>query len=122
MKALKITYWTVTVLISAMMLMSVYMYLTSAQIAGAFMHLGYPQYFRVELAIAKLIGVILLIIPVFKGRIKEWAYAGFFITFVSALIAHTTAGDPVNYIISVLFAMVLLVVSYITYHKTQAVK
>ena len=55
--------------------------------AEAFTHLGFPDYFRVELAWAKLLGVVLLLAPV-PARLKEWAYAGFAITLGSALIAH----------------------------------
>ena len=60
--------------------------------AEAFAHLGFPDYFRVELALAKLFGVVLLLAPV-PARLKEWAYAGFAITLVSALIAHLAVGD-----------------------------
>ena len=55
-------------------------------------HLGFPDYFRVELSWAKLLGVVLLLAPV-AARLKEWAYAGFAITLVSALIAHLAVGD-----------------------------
>jgi len=95
MKGIKVTYWITTIFISLMMLMSVFMYLTAPQVKAGFAHLGYPDYFRVELAIAKFLGVIALLAPV-KGRIKEWAYFGFFACFVSAFIAHTTVGDPAN--------------------------
>ena len=40
-------------------------------------HLGYPDYFRVLLTFFKVSGALILILPFFKGRIKEWAYAGF---------------------------------------------
>jgi len=80
-----------------------------------FHHLGYPDYFRVELTIAKLCGVVFLLLPV--PRIKEWAYAGFAITFISAFIAHTASGDPVGNRIAPVVAMILLTVSYIMYHK-----
>jgi DoxX-like family len=46
----------------------------------------------VELAWAKLLGVVLLLAPV-SARLKEWAYAGFAITLCSALIAHLSVGD-----------------------------
>ena len=62
------------------------------QVAEAFTHLGFPDYFRVELAWAKLLGVVLLLAPV-PSRLKEWAYAGFAITLGSALIAHFAVGD-----------------------------
>ncbi len=49
--------------------------------------LGFTDYFRVELAWAKLLGAVLLLAPV-PARLKEWAYAAFAITLGSALIAH----------------------------------
>jgi hypothetical protein len=61
-------------------------------VAEAFTNLGFPDYFRVELAWAKLLGVVLLLAPV-PARLKEWAYAGFAITIGSALIAHFAVGD-----------------------------
>jgi len=45
----------------------------------AFTRLALPDYFRVELAWAKLLGLVLLLAPV-PARFKEWAYAGFAIT------------------------------------------
>ncbi len=60
--------------------------------AEAFTHLGFPDYFRVELSLAKLLGVVLLLAPV-PARLKEWAYSGFAITLGSALIAHLSVGD-----------------------------
>jgi hypothetical protein len=58
-----------------------------------FRQVGYPDYyFRVELAWAKLLGVVLLLAPV-PARLTEWAYAGFAFTLASALIAHVAAGD-----------------------------
>jgi len=62
------------------------------QVAQAFTHLGFPDYFRVELSWAKLLGVVVLLAPV-PARLKEWAYAGFAITLASALIAHLSVGD-----------------------------
>jgi hypothetical protein len=61
-------------------------------VAAAFAHLGFPAYFRVELSWAKFLGIALLLAPV-PARLKEWAYAGFAITLVSALIAHFSLGD-----------------------------
>ena len=55
-------------------------------------HLGFPSYFRIELSWAKFLGIVMLLAPV-PARLKEWAYAGFAITLVSALIAHVAVGD-----------------------------
>ena len=40
----------------------------------------------------EVLGIVLLLTPV-PARLKEWAYAGFFITLASALIAHFAVGD-----------------------------
>ena len=117
MKAIKITYWVSTALVALMMFYSAYAYLTKDAMVQAFHHLGYPGYFRVELAIGKLIGGILLLTPL-KGRVKEWVYAGFTITFVSAFIAHSASGDPVNYRVMPVIFLVVLVVSYVTWRRS----
>ena len=100
------------------MLFSAFAYLTNAQMVVAFQHLGYPDYFRVELAIAKSLGAILLLVP-FNFWLKEWVYGGFFITFVSAFIAHFSVNDPVNAIIMPIVALSLLLLSYFSYKKSQ---
>ena len=91
-KAKTIVYWTVTALFCLQMGFTAYAELRLPQVAEAFTHLGFPDYFRVELACTKLIGVVLLLAPV-PARLKEWAYAGFAITLGSALIAHLSVGD-----------------------------
>ena len=118
MKTTKIVYWASTAIVSIMMLYSAYAYLTQDAMTQAFHHLGYPDYFRVELAIGKVLGAILLIAPV-SAKIKEWVYAGFVITFISAFIAHTASADPVNYRMMPVIFLVLLIVSYFTYHKSN---
>ncbi len=119
MKTIKITYWIVTIIIALMMTYSAYGYLTQPAMQQAFVHLGFPAYFRIELAIAKLIGAVLLLAPV-ADRIKQWTYAGFGITFISAFIAHTASGDPVSFRMMPVVFLVLLVVSYVTYHRRNA--
>ena len=91
-KAWTIAYWTVTALFCLQMSFTAYAQLRLPQVAEAFTHLGFPDYFRVELSWAKLIGVMLLLAPL-PARLKEWAYAGFALNLASALIAHFSVGD-----------------------------
>lgn len=91
-KGIVIGYWIVTVLFCLQMSFTAFAQLSLPQVAEAFAHLGFPDYFRVELAWAKLLGVVLLLAPV-PARLKEWAYCGFAINLVSALIAHLAVGD-----------------------------
>lgn len=91
-KTAKFLYWSLTALFCLQMSFTAYAQLRLPQVAEAFTHLGFPGYFRVELALAKLLGVVLLLVPV-PPRLKEWAYAGFAIDLASALIAHIAVGD-----------------------------
>jgi hypothetical protein len=115
----KIIYWTSTALVCLIMLYSAYGYLTNEELKGAFIHLGFPDYFRVELAVAKAIGVLLLIIPAVPSKLKEFAYFGFAITFVSAFIAHSASGDPASAKTAPIIFAVLLAVSYFYYTKIK---
>jgi hypothetical protein len=91
-RATTVAYWIATALLCLQMGFTAYAQLTLPQVAEAFTHLGFPSYFRVELALAKLLAIVVLLAPV-PARLKEWAYAGFAITLGSALIAHFAVGD-----------------------------
>lgn len=122
MKKNKIIYWTTTGIIGAMMLFNAYGYLTIEEMKAGFVHLGFPSYFRIELAIAKLIGTLVLLIPFIPKRIKDMAYAGFAITFISAFIAHSSSGDPLSVAIMPLIFLSILVVSFIYSYKSVPVQ
>ena len=92
MQRSSIAYWIPTGLFALQMSFTAYAQLTLPQVAEAFTRLGFPGYFRIELSIAKLIGIAVLLLPV-PARLKEWAYAGFAFNLVSAIIAHLAVGD-----------------------------
>ena len=117
MKKDKIIYWVSTGLFCAFLLLTSISYLTDPNFVNIFKHLGFPQYFRVELAIAKIIGVLILLISRVPSRLKEWGYAGFGITLISGMIAHINSGDSVGYILNVIFWLILLIISYTYWHK-----
>jgi len=118
-KATTIAYWIVTALFCLQMGFTAYAQLRLPQVAEAFTHLGFPGYFRVELSWAKLVGVALMLAPV-PARLKEWAYAGFAITIISALIAHFSVGDGPEAWSWAAGAAVLWVVSYFSWRRLQA--
>ena len=91
-RKLVIGFWIATALFCLQMSFTAYAQLCLPQVAEMFTHLGFPAYFRVELSWIKVAGVLALLAPV-PARVKEWAYAGFAITLVSALIAHFALGD-----------------------------
>jgi hypothetical protein len=79
-----------------------------AELAG----MGYPAYFVRLLGIWKLLGVVALLAPGF-GRVKEWAYAGFFFAMSGAAISHVGSGQPWFSAIGPLVLLALAVGSYL---------
>jgi O-antigen/teichoic acid export membrane protein len=82
--------------------------------------MGFPSYFRIELCWAKLAGVLVLLLPMAPARMKEWAYAGFAITLVSAVIAHLSVGDGPNAWGWAVGTGVLWCLSYFFWRRLQA--
>lgn len=119
MKATRITYWISTSLTALSLISAGIMYFTSPDVSAGFVHLGFPDYFRIELGIAKTIGGLLIILPGVPRNVREWVYAGIGITFISASIAHAASGDPANMIITPLIQMIIVVTSYYTFARIQ---
>jgi DoxX-like family len=116
----KTIYWTATSLVCGVMVFSAINFNLENPIGpmkGAFKHLGLPDYFRIELTTAKALGVLAFLIPGVPVRAKEFAYAGFAITLISASIAHFAVGDPLLFIIDPLLFFVALVTSYVYFNK-----
>jgi hypothetical protein len=120
MKLKKIIYWISTGLVVAGMLLSVVNYFFNPQLKIAYAHIGFPDWFRVELGIAKLCGALALAIPMVGARIKEWAYFGFFINFFSAIVAHYMVHDPLFNLIAPFIMLVLVITSYVYYHLIKS--
>lgn len=118
-KAVTIGYWAVTGLFCLWMTFTAYAQLRVPAVADAFRELGFPGYFREELAWSKFLGIAALLFPV-AGRVKEWAYAGFGITLVSAFIAHIAVGQGPAHWLWAVVAFVLLAVSYVLRGRMQA--
>ena len=112
-------YWIVTALFCLQIGFTAYAQLSLPQVAEAFRHLGFPDYFRVELSWAKFLGVVMLLAPV-PAPLKEWAYAGFLITLVSALIAHLAVGDGPDAWGWAAGTSVLWALSYFLWRRIQA--
>ena len=112
----KYLYWGSTGLVAFFMVVSATLYFVADGPAATFERLGFPDYFRIELGIAKVAGAVALVAPLPRA-LKEWAYAGFTISFVSAVIAHAAVGDPLTDLVPPVGAFALLMTSYVTYHR-----
>lgn len=105
-------YWISTILFSAFMLFNAYQYLTDPAMVDAFKYLGYPDHFRVELGIAKLLGAIILLLPFLPQVVRGFTYAGFTINLLGALIAHLAMNEPFSSLILVFIVAIPLALSY----------
>jgi hypothetical protein len=121
-KALLAGFWIFTVLFALQMGFTAYAQLRLPQVALEFNHLGFPNYFRIELSWAKFAGLAALLIPIIPARLKEWAYAGFAITLISALIAHVSIGEGPQAWIWAAGTCVLWLLSYFFWRRLQLVQ
>ncbi len=85
-------------------------------------HLGYPEYFGVALAIFKVLGAIILVLPKFPLRMKEWAYAGFGFDFIFAGISLAVVDGMNAMVFFPVFTMIILGISYFYYNKLYVTK
>lgn len=117
MKSARITYWITTTMI--FLLDGLMPALTSnTELAKqGISHLGYPDYFRVMLTIFKVLGAIVLMLPMIKSRFKEWAYVGFAINFICAAASHWIVDGFDGNVIFPIVAFAILAISYVSYHK-----
>jgi VIT1/CCC1 family predicted Fe2+/Mn2+ transporter len=119
MGATTIAYWLITILFSGMMLMSGIGTFKSSKLINDFKRLGFPDYFRKQVGISKIIGAILLIIPFLRSTLKEWIYTGFVILLVSAIVAHFSVKDPIKSSVLPFILLAILFLSYFTLIQIQ---
>jgi hypothetical protein len=82
-------------------------------------HLGYPDYFRIMLSVFKVAGALVLILPFFPAKLKEWAYAGFGITMIAAFVSYC-AVDGFSFVaLFPLFFFGILALSYLSWQKIK---
>jgi hypothetical protein len=117
MKKNIIIYWIFTGLLAALMIMgSVPDVMSVPDAVTLFQHLGYPAYLLPFLGIAKLLGVVAILVPGFP-RIKEWAYAGFVFDLAGAMYSSISVGDPASAWMFFIFGFILIAGSYTYYHR-----
>lgn len=76
-------------------------------IAEFYGNMGYPTYLIYPLAIAKILGLV-VIWGNFSRSLKEWAYAGFFFNALLAFFAHYMVSDGQHMGAVIAFVAVLL--------------
>ncbi|WP_426453009.1 DoxX family protein [Paenibacillus sp. S-38] len=110
MKNIKIAYWIIT--LCTLLGFAISAFNEIAHSPKTFVEttqgLGYPAYFLTLLGTAKIIGILVLLVPKYY-RLKEWAYAGLVIDCIAAFWSEMAVGNPMASIKSVVvFAFVML--------------
>jgi uncharacterized membrane protein YphA (DoxX/SURF4 family) len=117
MKKIKVTYWIFTGLFTFMMLGSAIPDIFVMQLAvDGFKQIGLPASLVPFVGVAKLLGVIAVLVPGFP-RLKEWAYAGLVFDLIGAAYCVTAAGQPLIANIPMVIGLLLAAGSYTYYHK-----
>src|SRR5690606_28555621 len=123
MKTQKIIFWTTTTIIflmEAVMPLSTLVFAPDQFNVGT-KPLGYPDYFAYALIICKALGALALMLPVISTRVKEWAYAGLTFNLLFATYSHLVVDKNMGYIIMPLVVLVILALSYISYHRLRKI-
>ena len=108
-----IAYWVPTALFCAVLAFSgIAHFAHLAPMVESMTALGYPTYFMTIIGLAKLLGVIALLIPGF-ALLKEWAYAGFCFNLIGAVATHLFVSDPLS---EWLPPLIMLAVGGASYH------
>ena len=111
-------YWIFTGIFLALMAFSAIPSLVDSKESIRFMHdtLGYPVYFIPFLGVAKLLGLIAILIPGFN-KIKEWAYAGLFFDLSGAVYSMIAVSKGLNP--SLLFLLLWIIPGILSYYYWQ---
>lgn len=118
-KTINLIYWINTILFAGLMAFSAIPNAMTNEDSIKFMHdlLGYPVYFIGFIGVAKLLGVIAILIPGLK-RIKEWAYAGLFFDLAGAIYSNIAVAKEVDPMMLTLLAWIVPgILSYVFWHK-----
>jgi hypothetical protein len=122
MKKINIIYWIATGLFLALMLFSAIGSFMPPNPDGIKMMdaMGYKPYIIQFLAVAKILGIIAILVPGFP-RVKEWAYAGFAFDLIGATYSMVL-NLPLSQAALMPVFLAILAVSYIYYHKKLKLK
>ena len=80
-------YWTVTIIVMALIVLPSY-FAPREYLIETIRRMEFPGYFGLELDILKIVGAVIILIPAIPTMFKEWSYVGFGILLLSASLAH----------------------------------
>jgi hypothetical protein len=120
MKKINIFYWICTGLIIASVgYGSLLEAIATAESVHIITQLGYPRYLVPFLGIAKLLAIIVILLPRYT-TLKEWAYAGLAFDMAGALYSHIALGEAFWKWVGIILPLLFLTGAYLLHHKRLA--
>ena len=114
-----VAYWIVTGLFGAVVGFSGFAHVSHLENrVEAMTHLGYPLYFMTIIGLAKMLGVVTVLVPA-HPLLKEWAYAGLCFNLAGATASHAFSGDPLSHTVRPAIVLSLCVASYLLRPATR---
>lgn len=113
-------YWIITVIGMTLIVLPSY-FAPREYLIESIHRLGFPAYFNLELDICKIVGAVIILIPVVPRMFKEWVYVAFGILLLSASLGHLLA-DGVAKGIAPLIPFAILCTSYYYFKKLSYAK
>ncbi|MEM7052089.1 MAG: DoxX family protein [Acidobacteriota bacterium] len=117
---MRLLYWISTALVVLFLLASALTYFFHRATIEGVRELGFPDFFRLQLAVLKLVAVVVLLLPIVPLVAKDWAYAGTALFLLTAIVAHTAHRDPITLSLVSVVMFALLVASRISLHRLLA--
>ncbi len=116
MKKTNVLFWIATGLLIPILGIGSAMDLLSNNSGEIVTSLGYPSYLTPFLAVLRLLGLTVIVLPGFT-KLKEWAYAGLTFDIVGAIYSILAFGNPLTHIIFPTLALLILFCSYTLHRK-----
>ncbi|MEL6653739.1 MAG: DoxX family protein [Bacteroidota bacterium] len=117
MKQIKILYWVLMSLIILLIGLGSFadIFMIDAM-RESIQQQGFPVHFLPFFGLAKLLAVVVLLVPRFQA-LKQSAYVGLFWYFLGAVYSHLATGDPIQVSMGAIIALLLVLGSYATSRK-----
>jgi hypothetical protein len=96
MRGRLIAYWVLTGYLAFESILSAtwdFNWLNKGYALSMMQYLGYPAYFLIIKGVATLLAAPVFVLPRMVV-LKEWAYFGTFLIYISAMASHLAVGDP----------------------------
>ncbi|PWT72242.1 MAG: hypothetical protein C5B59_16180 [Bacteroidetes bacterium] len=109
-----VAYWILTIFLafeSVLAAMWDFNWLNKGYARDLMEHLGYPSYFLIIKGVGSLLAALVFLLPGLR-LLKEWAYFGTFLIYISAIASHLAVGDGLLEIIAPFIFLCVAIASW----------